>query len=369
MTTDPHDRPPVVAASLPSRTQRLAELRQELHRGRPARRLYARDTLLALLWIEAEPNRHTILSALCNHPPEPDISASAPLIARLVSRLPRAASGEDLPPPPSGPELCAWAGQAAAAVLMESLDRMKAASRVPEAAPALSSQEAAVCLEALGLARLLGAEAAAEGCVRLLRLVSSAPSRAALLPVRQIGDLRDAACGVLAELSPDALFPLWSGLGGPDAAARQDLLPALDYLQDARAVPYLLRLLERRVQWTDGEIVGWFVVRAFERLSDRRALPALRKIAARTHPLRSLLPALSSMERAEAGNSPELAREARRVIQAIEQGKDKKERSSLLRPALRPAKELLRPAPETPSSEQERDREILLRSDPLSEEP
>src|SRR5262249_19021187 len=157
--------------------------------------------------------------------------------------------------------------------------------------------------QALALARLLSAEEAAEPCVRLLRLLPSAAPNTPLLSIRQIGDLRDAACAVLGNLSPDALFPLWSALGGPEAMIRQDLLPVLDYLHDARALPYLIRLSERRSQWTDGEIVGWFLVRAFERIGDRGALPALRRIAQRSQPLRSLLPALRSLERAEAGTS------------------------------------------------------------------
>src|ERR1041384_8239486 len=50
----------------------------------------------------------------------------------------------------------------------------------------------------------------------------------------------------------DALYAFWYALGSPDTPSRHNLLQVLDYLTDARAVPYLIRLLERRTVWTDG---------------------------------------------------------------------------------------------------------------------
>ena len=343
------------------RLQRLVELRHDLHRGHPSRRDYARDTLLALLWVEEGRARLSILCALCDYSPETGQAEAPILVGRLAARLNRNASTEDLPPPPVPAQLHAWAERSVAAVLVETLDRLKAASLAAETPPAFVQQEAALCLESLTLARLLAAESSAESCVRLLRLFPAVPPRIPLIPIRLMNDLREAACSVLGTLSPDVLFSLWTALGGPEVALRQDLLPALDYLTDARALPYLSRLLERRTQWTDGELVGWFVVRAFERIGDRRALPALRKIAARSGALRSLLPALRSLERAEAGTSPELAREALRVLQAIETGEKKKERNILLRPAQKPARDLLRPVAETPPDRAAAD--SLLRPD------
>src|SRR5579871_496820 len=271
MTTGPHDTPAASGERGPQRVQRLAELRQDLHRGRPMRRTYARDALLALLWVEEGRARLAVLCALCDYAPETGKAETSPFIGRLAARLNRDAPPDDLPPPPDALQLAAWIGQGLAATLTEALDRLKGALRAEEASPAFVQQEAEVCREALALARLLAADATAEAGVRLLRLLPAAPARTPQLSVRQIGDLRDAACAVLGALSPDALFPLWSALGGPEATTRQDLLPALDYLRDPRALPYLIRLSERRSQWTDGELVGWFLVRAFERIGDQRS--------------------------------------------------------------------------------------------------
>jgi hypothetical protein len=173
--------------------------------------------------------------------------------------------------------------------------------------------------------------------VRLLRQCTLRHLHSAGPPARDITLLRETACRVLGVISPDALFLLWYTLGSPEPEGRRDVLPALDYLRDARAVPYLLRLLERRGQWPDGEMTGWFIVRALERIGDRRAIPVLWRLVE-----------ASRSPKPPTATSVELGREAKRVIESLEGGQAKRDRERLLRPAAPPSADLVRPADAPP---------------------
>jgi hypothetical protein len=362
------------AAEARSRYQRLQVLRADLSHATAARRIYAVETLLGLLWVAEGQERLAVACVLCGYPPQPEKAATPLCVARLCARLNRTASGDafDLPPPPPAAERIAWAGQAAAALLTESLDSLKAALRTPQADMPILRREIAVCQDALLLAKHLRAPEVAEPCVRLLRFLPTewqgtgclptasggrdTPQTQAWKPIpdlplaRQTTLLREAAAQVLGALSPDALPVFWDALRSPQPDARQYLLPALDYLNDPRAIPYLIQLLERRAQWPDGEIVGWFVVRACERIGDRRALPALRRLAASgSRPLQEILPWLRPAIRAE--TSPELIREALRVVQILESGRPARERNVLLRPSGPQDENLLRPAADPPDAD------------------
>ncbi len=333
---------------------------------------------MGLLWVEAGRERLAVACALCGYPALPE-KADVPLcVSRLCTRLSRAQSDDDLPLPPPAAERIAWAGQAVTAVLTDSLDILKAALRGQVASDApLFRSEADVCLDALRLAKPLQFPGVAEPCVRLLRFLppdlqnveagETLPSsgiRASIpaLPLaRQAALLRDAASQALGAIAADSLTVLWDALNSPQTEVRQSLLPTLDYLNDLRAIPYLIQLLERRAQWPDGEMVGWFVVRACERIGDRRALPALRRLAAGSS--RPSLP-FFPWRRAEpqTGSSPELIREAARVVQALERGRpDRRDRDALLRPSKVQNTELLLPATDHPDDDSARQQ--LLRPD------
>jgi hypothetical protein len=350
------------------RLQRLEELRQDLLQANAPRRAYAVETLLGLLWVEEGPERLAVACALCGYPPTSGKAEAPDCAQRLCIRLHGEAEGDDLPPPPPPEERLAWAGKAVTALLHESLDILKAAVRPGAPASAhLLRREADVCCDALQLVCSLRTADAAEACVRALRLFPPAKTRETGPNARQTTTLREMAARALGALSPDALFPLWYALGSPDADARRDLIPVLDYLHDARAVPYLTRLLERRTQWDDGELVGWFVVRAFERIGDRRALPALRRLTMRgASGMRQALPWLRKAT--PSGTSEELAREALRVIQSIEYGRNTRDSESLLRPAGPVTQDLLRPAADALAERGLQDRDELLRPEDVSEE-
>ena len=332
---------------------RLEELRLQLERPEREPRNYALQALLSLLWVEEGRERLMVASALCGCPPTTGKAEAPQCAQRLCSRLGRAEEPEGLPaPPPPDAELRAWAGRALADVLSEACSALKTEEHSERAGYGVKTgQEAQVLKEGLVLARRLETTEVVEVCVRLLRLLPPEQARAATPMGRVTTGLRAAAALTLGTLSPDGLYPLWVGLGSPDIAARKALLPALDYLHDARALPYLLRLAERRFQWPDGEMVGWFLVRALERLGDRRALPALRRIA---------------VSNGQPHTSPALALEARRVVEQFEYSRHKQERRDLLRPFNRTGDELLRPAADTPDDID--DRAELLRPDVPEEE-
>ncbi|HZP83374.1 MAG TPA: hypothetical protein VFB21_17150 [Chthonomonadaceae bacterium] len=347
-----------------ARVQRLEELRRDLRTEEAARRAYAVEALLALLWIAEGRDRLAVGCALCDYPPQAEKEAIPLSVLRLCARLNHAAPESDLPPPPPAAERRAWAGKAVAAVLTGALDTLKAALRAPsEAQGERLSQETEVCRDALFLARVLAVEETVAPCVRLLRLLPADIVRETGPVARQTTALREAAARALGAVSPDALLPFWGEFCIQGQVARRDLLPVLDYLNDPRAVPYLMHLLERRTQWEDGEMVGWFVVRAFERIGDRRALPPLRRLAAGGG-----TPWQQAMRRRRSepppGISPELAREARRVLQALEQGRNRRDRDVLLRPATPRSDALLRPAADSSDAPDGQGKQLLRPEEP-----
>jgi hypothetical protein len=350
------------------RLQRLEELRQDVRQANAPRRAYAVETLLGLLWVEEGQERLAVACALCGYPPQMGRAEAPDCAKRLCVRLNDVMERDDLPPPPPPEARIAWAGKAATALLQESLDILKAAERTGTRANArVLQREADVCCDVLQLVCSLRTADAAEACVRALRLFPPDRTRETGPNARQTTTLREIAARALGAISPDALFPLWYALGSPDADARRDLIPALDYIHDPRAVPYLARLLERRTQWDDGELVGWFVVRAFARIGDRQALPALRRLTMRgTSGMRQALPWLHRAT--PSGTSEELAREALRVIQSIEYGRNTRDSESLLRPAGPVTQDLLRPAADGLAERDLQDRDELLRPEDASEE-
>ena len=327
-----------------TRRRRLEELRHTFTSPQEARRESGLLSLALEIGKRTDGERLEAVCALLNYPPESD-SAGVPLSAlRLYQRITETLDAE--PNVCSAAAIRALIGQSVHVTLLESLDTLKALLPLQGEAIALAVRsEIEVCLSLLKTVRLAAFSEAVEGCVRVLRLFRMETARGQSALSRPTTLLRDAACRALGAISPDALFLFWYALGSPDAQVRSNLLPALDYLRDPRATPYLLRLLERRGQWADSEIVGWFVVRAFEHLGDRRALPVLR-ILAHTGENSS---ASSSEHFAPA--SVELAREARRVVSSIERGRGWRDRLHLLRPADAPAEILLQPASFTPDEE------------------
>jgi hypothetical protein len=344
---------------------RLEELHQSLYQLNAPRQTETLDTLLSMLWVLEGKARLLVACVLCGYAPRRGNAASAPAgPARLSARLERSQPAHEILPPPGtrtlqDAGLAERIGLALIATLTQSLDTLKAELRASAPDAPHIREEAEVCLSMLGLARRLQTEGVSESCLRLLHLFPPDLARSHGPLARLTARLREAAAQTLGALSPDALFAFWYALGSPDIHARHDLLPVLDYLSDSRAIPYLIRLLERRTQWADRDVVGWFVVRAMEHIGDRSALPALRRIAAggaaplqETHP-REILKAPPV--------SAELVREAERVIEAIEWRKNQRERASLLRPAHLSPADLLRPAMDASEEETRQDREELLR--------
>ncbi|HZO88027.1 MAG TPA: hypothetical protein VFB38_06770 [Chthonomonadaceae bacterium] len=352
-----------------SRLQRLEELRLDLSRKSAARRAYAVETLLSLLWVEEGRERLAVACALCGYPPQVGKAETPLCVTRLCSRLSRTVPDDDLPLPPPAAERIAWAGRAVTALLTESLDALKAAAREQtETNARIIHREARVLQDALALAWCLRFAETAEPCVRLLRFLPAELVREPGPLAHYVPLLREAAAHALGALAPDDLSALWDAMGSRDAAARRDLLPALDYLHDPRAVPYLTRLLERRNEWPEGELIGWFVVRAFERIGDKRALPALRRLEAQGR-RGTLHQAMRRFLRgSEAGLSSDLRLEVQRVIRSLEQGKDSRQRKELLRPAQSQTGELLRPAVAAPEEEDWQERAQLLRPEEASPE-
>ena len=102
--------------------------------------------------------------------------------------------------------------------------------------------------------------------------------------------------------------------------------------------------MERRYQGADGELLGWFIVRAFGKIKDVSTLPILRRIAEEGEKQST-----QNQKARERTISIELAREARRVIALLEANQNQNPQQ-LLRPANSPTETLLRPA-ETPPNE------------------
>ena len=351
------------ATEAEKRLLRIEELRRDLFSdkmGSEKQADYALNTLLSLLWVETGVERLAVACALSDTPPQLG-KAEAPVFAvRLCARLNAApvdplALPTVLPATPKGDTLREWAEQTLAAILNDALNAVKLFLRqTPGPNDETAYRETDVCRDALRLAMRLRSPALVEVAMRLLRLFTPDMTRETGPLGRQTSELRALASQLLARLSPDDLYPFWVALSGPESAHRRDLLPALDYFNDARAVPYLLKLLERRVQWSDSDLVGWAAVRALQRIGDRRALPALRRLVAEPERTNfALLPA-----RPAPVLSMQLMQAARNAIESIEHGRASPERNFLLRPSLPATTDLLRPA-----SDANREQADLLRPD------
>jgi hypothetical protein len=341
------------------RLHRVEELRRDLFSakaGSEKQAEYALNMLLSMLWGETDMGRLAVACALSDAPPLLG-KAEAPVFAeRLCARLNTTpADPLALPATPNGDHLRQWAGQTLAALLNDALNAVKLFLRqTPRPDDETTYRETDICRDALRLATRLHSPEMVEAGMRLLRLFTPDLARETGPLGRQTPELRALASQLLASLSPDDLYPFWVALSGPESASRRDLLPALDYFNDSRAVPYLLKLLERRVQWSDGDLVGWATVRALQRIGDRRALPALRRL-------------VSAHDRATLTLAPDcrtpvislqLMQAARNAIETIEHGRASPERNFLLRPSLPDAKNLLHPA-----SDANREQTDLLRPD------
>jgi hypothetical protein len=330
--------PPYPEKERQARLRRLEALRTDLFRGIPSRQAYALSALLARLWIETGRERQAVACALCNYAPSLE-KADAPLfVARLCRRIEPTPLRDDLPLPPATTTWTAWAGGMVAEVLSDALDVLTLALGAESPAREPTATELRVCQEALTLAWLLRERATVAPCLRLLRLLP--PETAQKLPAlsRVVTRLREAASRLLAAFEPELLAAFWTALRDRSAEYRRALLPVLDYVTDARALPELTRLLESRMDWPDGELVGWYVIRAVERIGDRRAIPALRRVATNSESL------LGRREAWRSRTSPELILEARRILEALENGARSPEARALLRPAAEPSQQLLRPA-------------------------
>lgn len=212
------------------------------------------------------------------------------------------------------------------------------------------------CYQALLAVASLSINEAAAPAVSAASLFASGSALHPSLSARSASQVREAACTAIASLSPDALFPLWIVLGGPDARARHRLLPVLDYIRDTRATPYLNRLLARCIQWPDGELTAWFVVRALEHIGDRASLPGLRAFVAQVAPSNA---AYST----ETVSRQQLATEVSRVILALDRRAARRNNRSLLRPAAQDVSTLLRSPTEENQPVNAADRRELLRAE------
>ncbi len=332
------------------RLQRLEELRRDLYGEKDALTEYALNTLLSMLWMEAGAERLAVACALSDAPPLLGKAEAPCFAARLCYRV-QTTGGDPLAAPPSTPlllpkgaKLREWAEQAIAAIFTDALNTIKLSLRQAyQPREDALQRETDTCQSTLRLACRLKSPALVEPTLRLLRLFTPDRTREPGALARQTPELRSLAALYLAALSPDDLLPLWTALNVADAAPRRDLMPILDYFNDARAVPYLIKMLEKYAQWPDADMVGWTTVRALQRLRDRRALPVLRRLVAALERT-----AVSSSTRAQSGSNPALAQAARRAIEAIAHQRPPAERSFLLRPSSHPdAAHLLRPAQTT----------------------
>ena len=339
---------PASPAPLPDaakqRLARLEELRQEMNSGSSLKRAYAIQTLLSLLWIATEASRPPVAFTLFGYElaAENRDSAAAPL--RFCGSLTQD-EADKMAPPPDTSGLNLWAANALNGALRETLNGLNAATQ-PNARPdeAEIKREVEICRDLLKVIQWTGFSDCLEPCVRLLKMFPSDLGRRVSAAARQTTVLRESASQAIGAMPPDAIMPFWNLLGGTEPRARRDLMPALDYIADVRAIPHLIALLEKRKTWADGEMLGWFIVRSFGRIGSRKALPALQEIS-----------------REEETSGLGLSQEARRVIQAIEDGRATRERNELLRPAERSDAALLRAASAPSSESNPRDRAELLR--------
>jgi hypothetical protein len=274
------------------------------------------------------------VSALCRYQSEENVQP--PEFALQLCAYVSTAAKTTAFAPTETDRITAYIGAALPSILnpaVQRLDRMTQGDRINDEDLYRTTD---LCRDALTIAIVFSIDTVVEQAVQLLRLFPPDQARGVGPLARQTSPLREVASHLLGSLSPDKLYSYWYALGSPGRTARRDLLPVLDYLQDAGATPYLVRLFERRSQWADGEMVGWFVVRAFKRIRDRRALPALRRVVSME---KSPMFVISGSQA-----SPELIREARRAIEAIEYGRVPEARSQLLRASQPPIDQLLHPA-------------------------
>ena len=338
---DPKTEPPAppVPDAAKQRLARLEELRREMDAPNGLKRAYAIQTLLSLLWIATETSRPQIAFTFFGYEPTSDKVNSPAAPVRFCRCLPKD-EADGMAPIPNAEGLNAWAAIALNSALHETLNVLHAATQA-NARPdeAEIKREVEICRDLLKVIRWMGQPACLDPCVRLLKMFPADLGRRVSAAARQTTVLRESASQAVGAMPPDSIPSFWTLLGSAESRARRDLMPALDYITDVRAIPHLVTLLKKRKTWADGEMLGWFIVRSFGRIGSRKALPALHQIS-------------SEEETSGLG----LSQEARRVIQAIEDGKATRERNELLRPAeivrrnasprrLRPARPIQSPRP------------------------
>ena len=154
-----------------------------------------------------------------------------------------------------------------------------------------------------------------------------------LRPLTWYPVVQHAACRAIAALPLSEQGAVYGALGISQRMS-QALLPVLDYVNNLEAVPDIARLIggilsshEDPVIW---EEVAWKVMKALERMGDRRALPMLRRVASGQRGGMNLLQNFVLRESPGPPISESLRQEARRVILAIERG-GSVDRQTLLR--------------------------------------
>ena len=335
---------PPIADAAKQRLARLEELRREMDAPNGLKRAYAIQTLLSLLWIATETSRLQIAFTLFCFEITSDKVNSAVAPTRFCRCLTND-EADGMAPPPNAEGLNAWAANALNAALHETLNVLNAATQTNARPDEMEiKREVEICLDLLKVIRRMAQPDCLDPCVRLLKMFPADLGRRVSAAARQTTVLRESASQAVGAMPPDAIASFWTLLGGAESRARRDLMPALDYITDVRAIPHLTNLLEKRKTWADGEMLGWFIVRSFGRIGSRKALPALQQIS-------------SEEETSGLG----LSQEARRVIQAIEDGKATRERNELLRPAEMASDTLLRAASAPAHESNPRDRDELLR--------
>ena len=334
------ERPVQREAADQRRLQRIEELGADLDHKLQERRAYARQTLLTMLWLGDDSARCDIVRTVCRSRTD-DVERASDFAERMVAcirfvytgdkpvsvidREDGAAHGHDM------------IGTALARIIAPAVQKLRLTLDGEAATEDDLYNETDLCRDTLTMANYFIIDTVVAHAVTLLRLFPPVQSGGTGPLARQTCPLRDAASRLLGAISPDKLYEYWYALGSPEPTARRDLLPVVDYINDPMAIPYLVRLFERRGQWVDGEMVGWFVVRALKRIRDRRALPALRRVVNMDTSMMLVDPASYV--------SPDLIREVRLAIEAIEYERSVSERGQLLRGSQPPVHQLVRAAP------------------------
>ncbi|MBC7527672.1 MAG: hypothetical protein H7308_08980 [Chthonomonadaceae bacterium] len=321
----------------------FAEITQTVEREK---RDYAGDALLAALWVETGEKREAIVRALCGV----SQSGGGVVAVRICRKFGAGEASIPLPPPPAR-ERRRLIGAIAVEVGQSTLHTLAAYAKDPAEA---ESAEALIEVQCLyDLFRLM----------ELLRLPETLASAFQFLlsgylrPLTWYPVVQHAACRAIAALPLSEQGVVYGALGISQRMS-QALLPVLDYVNNLEAVPDIARLIggilsshEDPIIW---EEVAWKVIKALERMGDRRALPMLRRVASGQRGGMNLLQNFVLREiHGERPISESLRQEARRVILAIERG-GSVDRQTLLRPSSIDNAELLRPSMERDGEQKER---------------